>query len=86
MDPSVPRGCATDANNDTVPQHQDAARRKLFMRCKEILTDEERKEFASYLLRRDISSFKTLTDEQVGRLLDGLEGWHLIQFLISQRR
>jgi hypothetical protein len=49
------------------------------------MTRDERIELAQYLLRRDITSWKQLTDAQVGRLLDALEGAQLILQLISMR-
>lgn len=41
------------------------------------MTRDERLELASYILRRDITTWKTLSDEQVWRLLDALEGHEL---------
>lgn len=55
------------------------------MRAKEILSREERLEWATYQLRRDVTTFESLTEEEVLRLLDGLEGWHLIETLLSLR-
>lgn len=49
------------------------------------LTREERLEFAEYLLRRDVTSYANLTDEQVLRLLDGFNGHHLLNELLHQR-
>lgn len=49
------------------------------------LTREERIEFAQYFLRRDITSWKNLSDEQVLRLLDGFNGHHLLNELLHQR-
>ena len=61
-------------------------RRKLFMACQALeLTKEERIELACYLLRRDIQSYADLSDDQVGRLLDALEGHHLVSELLAQR-
>jgi hypothetical protein len=65
---------------------QDNRRRKLYLICDEIgLSRSERIEFSQYLLRRDITTWKTLSDAQVGRLLDGLEGFQLVSELLSQR-
>lgn len=64
----------------------EARRRKLLMVAREIgLTDQERHELASYLLRRNISTWSKLEDEQVWRLLDALEGFELVSSLLSQR-
>ena len=61
-------------------------RRKLYMLAKQIgLSDDERHALAEYLLRRDITSWKQLDDAQVCRLLDAIEGWHLISELEAQR-
>jgi hypothetical protein len=49
------------------------------------MTRDERIEFAQYLLRRDITSWKQLTDEQVTRLLDAFEGHYLLNELLAQR-
>lgn len=49
------------------------------------LQRDELIDLASYLLRRDISSSKQLDEEQVGRMLDALEGFELVTALIAQR-
>jgi hypothetical protein len=60
--------------------------RKLFLLASEIgLTHDERMDLACYLLRRDITSWKQLDNAQILRLLDALEGWHLIEELCAQR-
>lgn len=65
---------------------QSPARRKLYTLCKELaLTREERLEWATYQLRRDITSFDALDEDQVGRLLDGIEGFSLLSVLIDLR-
>jgi len=54
-------------------------RRKLMKFSRELgLSREERMEFASYFLRRDITTWKTLTDQQRWRLLDAIEGYELL--------
>lgn len=54
--------------------------------AKEIgLTREERIELAEYLLRRDITTWSTLDDDQVSRLLDAFDGFHLIVEMLAQR-
>lgn len=61
-------------------------RRKLMMVARELgLTREERMELASYILRRDIITWKKLSDERVLRLLDALEGYELIRDLLLLR-
>lgn len=62
-----------------------ARRRKLFLVCDEVgLSTEGRLALAEMLLRHDISSFKELSDEQVIRLLDAIEGFQLISELKRQ--
>lgn len=61
-------------------------RRKLWVLTKELeLDDDMRLELASYLLRRDILSWKNLEPEQIARLLDALEGYQLITQLKAMR-
>ena len=63
-----------------------ARRRKLFAFADQYdLTREERIEFAEYLLRRDVTSWKNLSDAQVCRLLDAFEGAELLMALASLR-
>ena len=61
-------------------------RRKAYMIAKEIgLTDEERHELATIILRRDITSWKQLSDAQMTRLLDAMEGYEKINHLKEMR-
>lgn len=61
-------------------------RRKLAMKARELgLTDDERMQLASYLLRRDVTTWSTLDDGQVSRLLDVFEGFELLTELARQR-
>lgn len=63
-----------------------ARRKKMFVLAREIgLTRDERLALAEILLRRDIQSWKDLDDDQVVRCLDALEGFQLIEALLSQR-
>lgn len=65
---------------------QSPARRKLFQRAKELgFTPVERIDLAQYLLRRDITSWKQLDEEQVRRLLDAFEGFELIVHILRDR-
>lgn len=60
--------------------------RKLFTVAKELgLTQEERLELASYLLRRDVVSWGELDETQVLRLLDAFEGFRLVSALMLLR-
>lgn len=46
------------------------------------LTREDRLDLAEYLLRRDVRSWKDLTEAQLGRLLDAFDGCGYINTLI----
>lgn len=46
----------------------------------------ERIDLAEFLLRRDVRSWKELTEAELNRLLDALEGWRLICYLIISGR
>jgi hypothetical protein len=45
----------------------------------------ERIELAEYILRRDVKSWGDLTEEQVCRILDALEGYELVSELLRMR-
>jgi len=65
---------------------QSDQRRKLHSLCDQLtFTRDERIELAQYLLRRDITSYSQLSEEQVCRLLDALDGFHLVVQLLSMR-
>jgi hypothetical protein len=71
---------------ETKTDNVEARRRKLWVLAKEIgLCDDERIEWTQYLLRRDITSWVGLDDAQVCRLLDGLESYQLISYLLATR-
>lgn len=68
------------------PVSQSPQRRKLYLLATEIGLDrEERVELARYLLRRDITSWQGLGEDQILRMLDALEGYHLVEMLFMQR-
>ena len=68
------------------PVAQSKERRKLFVWCDDYgLDHQDRLTFSEYLLRRDVTTWKTLTDEEVLRLLDAFEGGHLLLELLVQR-
>jgi len=61
-------------------------RRKLFALADEIGLDrDERLELAKAMLWRDIESWKHLSDTQVDRLLDALEGYEKVCWLLRNR-
>lgn len=65
---------------------QSPQRRKLYLLCSDLgLSRVERIEIARYLLRRDITSFDSLDDEQVLRMLDAFEGTLLVLEQFRQR-
>jgi hypothetical protein len=65
---------------------QSKERRKLFVWADQYRFDHhDRLTFAEYLLRRDVTTWKTLTDDEVLRLLDAFEGGHLLLELLVQR-
>ena len=49
------------------------------------LRREERIELAEMLLKRDVDSYKSLTEEEISRLVDALVGFELISTLLSLR-
>jgi hypothetical protein len=74
----------TDGNFPRIPQ--SARRRKLHVYADQIgLTTEERIEITQLMLRRDVTSWKDLDDEQVDRMLDCLEGFLLVTYQLSLR-
>jgi hypothetical protein len=71
---------------DSRPVTQSKERRKLFVWADHYGFDnDDRMSFASYMLRRDVTTWKTLSDDDVLRLLDGFEGGHLLVDLLVQR-
>lgn len=61
-------------------------RRKAYLLAREIgLSREDRLHLAEYLLRRDITTWRGLSDEQVTTLLSGMECHQLIMELYRQR-
>lgn len=67
-------------------REQSPQRRKLYLLADELgLNRVERLEIARYLLRRDVTSFKSLDEDQVLRMLDAFEGTLLVLEQIRQR-
>jgi hypothetical protein len=61
-------------------------RRKMFQLRDELgLDNDDLTALAEVLLRRDVSSLRGLTDEQVGRMLDALEGAEKVIFLKASK-
>lgn len=61
-------------------------RRKMFVyRDAFGLRNEDLVELAEQILRRDIDTVKALTDDEVGRMLDALEGATLVLHLLRER-
>lgn len=60
-----------------------ARRRKLYMLAKEVGLDrDDRLDLAEQVLYRDVESWKSLSDEEVLRLLDAIGGYILISHLV----
>lgn len=58
---------------------QSPQRKKLYLLADELHLDRiQRLEIACYLLRRDVTSFDSLDESQVLRMLDALEGAQLV--------
>lgn len=67
-------------------QEQTPQRRKLYLLVSELgLNRIERLEIAEYLLRRDVSSFDSLDEDEVLRMLDALNGALLVLEQFRQR-
>lgn len=49
-------------------------------------TRQDRLDLAEYLLRRDVRSWKDLTEGQLSRILDAMDGYHLITELVTSGR
>lgn len=72
----------TDVDTDI----NEARRRKLYMEAKRIgLSRDDRIELAQVILRRDITSWKDLDDDQAIRMLDAIEGFALINWMLVGR-
>lgn len=65
---------------------QTPQRKKLYLLADELTLNRiERLDVACYLLRRDITSFDSLDDDQVLRMLDAFEGTLLVLEQYRQR-
>jgi hypothetical protein len=63
-----------------------ARRAKLFAHAKRFgMSRDERIDLAEIVLRRDVGSWKSLSDREVERMLDVLEGAALVIHLLQQR-
>lgn len=70
------------ANTTTTPE--ESKRRKAFQLAADLGLDrDDRIELARVLLWRDITSWGQLSDSQVARILDALEGFTLVAHLLS---
>lgn len=75
----------TDVNNGYVDK-VEARRRKLYCSARELqLSKDDRIDLVQYFLRRDYTSWKGLSDQEVTRLLDAFEGYELISFILGTR-
>ena len=63
-----------------------ARRKKLFVMADHIgLTRDERIEISKAVLWRDLTSWSSLTPEQVDRLLDAMEGYVFVTWTLMNR-
>lgn len=82
---SAPSSSATTASSPS-SEVEASRRRRLFAYATDHGFDrDERIELAEYVLRRDIGSWKELSDADVCRLLDHFQGHEYIGHLISLR-
>ena len=72
--------------SDAAGGSRDPKLLKLFMYADTFgLTRDERLELAQMILRRDITTWKTLEPAQIDRMLDAFEGATLLFHLLQQR-
>ena len=61
--------------------------RRLFAHASNLgLTDDERKEIAEMILRRDVETWKKLTFAEANRLIDAFEGFEKISWLLVNKK
>lgn len=74
-----------DVNGEMIDE-REKRRRKMYLLARELwLTREDRLDLAEKLLWRDVESWKDLSEPEINRMLDALEGFVLIQFLRAER-
>jgi len=72
--------------NDGYVDKVEARRRKLYLKAREHdLSKSDRIDLAQYFLRRDYTSWKDLSDQEVCRMLDAFEGFELLTFIQGTR-
>ena len=70
----------------TTKEPQTVQRKRAFAMARELkYTRDERLELAEMLLKRDCASWETLSEAEICRLVDAMEGFALIHHQISQR-
>jgi hypothetical protein len=76
----------SDVNGEMIDK-REARRRKLYAIAREHqLTRTDRIDLAEFMLRRDIESWKDLSDGEITRLLDAFEGYELITYQLYPGR
>lgn len=50
------------------------------------LTRQDRIDLAEMLLKRDCVSWKSLSENEIGRLVDAMQGFAYVHFLLTQRQ
>jgi hypothetical protein len=74
----------SDVNGEMIDE-REKKRRKLYLMAREVGLDrQDRLDLAEKLLWRDIETWKDLSEPEIGRLLDAMEGFELIQFLRAE--
>lgn len=69
-----------------MPQTQTDIHRQAHALASEMrLTREERIDLAEMLLKRDVGSWTALDEDETRRLVDALQGFAYIHFLMQQR-
>lgn len=78
---------AVPADDEIVPDPVPDTRRKRAFALADALhlTREERHELAEMLLKRDVASWGSLSNAEMGRMVDALEGYALTHALMLQR-
>ena len=76
-----------DEIRETGTPMTDKQRAYLFALARQFgFTDEERHDLAEVVLRRDIESWKDLTQHEAGRLIDSFEGFGKVSHILLTNR
>lgn len=86
----IPFACSSptweNGSMNTTKEPQTAKRKQAFAMAAQLnYTREERLELAEMLLKRDCVSWESLSEPEISRLVDAMEGFALIHYQITQR-